>query len=32
VRDYVSSLCQKLAAANRTEVVAKAIALGLITP
>ena len=32
VRDYVSSLCQKLAAANRTEVVAKAIALGLINP
>ena len=30
VRDYVSSLCHKLAAANRTEVVAKAIALGLI--
>ena len=30
VRDYVSSLCRKLAAANRTEVVAKAIALGLI--
>ena len=32
VRDYVSSLCRKLAAANRTEVVAKAIALGLIKP
>ncbi|MFM2158284.1 MAG: hypothetical protein RLZZ124_758 [Cyanobacteriota bacterium] len=31
VRDYVSSLCHKLAAANRTEVVSKAIALGLIT-
>jgi DNA-binding NarL/FixJ family response regulator len=30
VRDYVSSLCRKLAAANRTEVVARAIALGLI--
>jgi len=30
VRDYVSSLCRKLVAANRTEVVARAIALGLI--
>lgn len=32
VRDYVSSLCHKLAAANRTEVVSKAIARGLIHP
>lgn len=30
VRDYVSSLCRKLTAANRTEVVARAMALGLI--
>lgn len=32
VRDYVSSLCRKLAAANRTEVVSRAIAMGLIEP
>jgi DNA-binding NarL/FixJ family response regulator len=32
VRDYVSSLCRKLAAANRTEVVSKAIAMGLLKP
>jgi len=30
VRDYVSSLCRKLVAANRTEVVARAMVLGLI--
>ena len=32
VRDYVSSLCRKLAAANRTEAVSKGIALGFIKP
>jgi len=30
MRDYVSSLCKRSSAANRTEVVRKAIALGLI--
>lgn len=30
VRDYVSSLCRKLGAANRTEVVARAMVLGQI--
>lgn len=30
VRDYVSSLCRKLAATNRTEVVTRALALGVI--
>ena len=29
VRDYVSSLCRKLGVNNRTQVVSRAIALGL---
>lgn len=32
VRDYVGSLCRKLNAANRTEVLSRAIALGLAHP
>jgi len=31
-RDYVTSLCRKLEASNRTEVVSKAIALGYLQP
>ncbi len=30
VRDYVSSLCRKLGAANRTQVVSQAMALGML--
>ena len=30
VRDYVSSLCRKLGAANRTQVVSRALAFGVI--
>ena len=30
VRDYVSALCRKLGAANRTQVVSRAIDLGLV--
>lgn len=30
VRDYVSRLCRRLGAANRTQVVTRAIALGLV--
>ena len=32
VRDYVSRLCRRLGAANRTQVVSRAIALGLAQP
>jgi DNA-binding NarL/FixJ family response regulator len=32
VRDYVGNLFQKLEAANRTQVVSRAIALGLLQP
>ena len=32
VRDYVSRLCRRLGAANRTQVVSRAIALGLVQP
>ena len=32
VRDYVSRLCRRLGAANRTQVVSRAIALGLVKP
>ena len=32
VRDYVSRLCRRLGAANRTQVVSQAIALGLVQP
>jgi hypothetical protein len=32
VCDAVSRLCRKLAAANRTEVLSKAIAMGLLNP
>ena len=32
VRDYVSRLCRRLAAANRTQVVSRAIALGWVQP
>lgn len=32
VRDYVSRLCRRLGAANRTQVVGRAIALGLVQP
>lgn len=32
VRDYVGNLCQKLGAANRTQVVTRAMALGMLQP
>ena len=32
VRDYVGTLCRKLDAANRTEALSRAIALGLVHP
>ena len=32
VRDYVSRMCRRLGAANRTELLSKAIALGLVKP
>ena len=32
VRDYVSRLCRRLGAANRTQVVSRAIALGWVQP
>lgn len=32
VRDYVGSLCRKLKAANRTQLVSRAYALGLLGP
>ena len=32
VRDYVGNLCRKLGAANRTELLSRAIALGLLVP
>lgn len=32
VRDYVGNLCHKLGAANRTQVVTRAMALGMLQP
>lgn len=32
VRDYVGNLCQKLGAANRTQVVTRAMGLGMLQP